>query len=171
MFVVLAFLLAAQNSYASTLAASLFLSRLGAEAIPLYYILFAIVSIPTSTIVSRVIDRFPRHLIFKAMLGVFVLTSLAMSALLGLSDSWYYVVYLAISVCEQLLYSLYYVLFSDYFTVVEAKRATGRVAIGMALGGLAGGASVVLVDSSPDRSWRCSSPRHWSVSSSSISAS
>jgi Cyclic nucleotide-binding domain/Major Facilitator Superfamily len=147
MFFVLAFLLAAQNSYASTFAASLFLSKVGAEAIPLYYVLFAIVSIPTSTIVSRVIDRFPRHLIFKCMLGIFVAISLAMSTLLDLGSGWYYVVYVGISVCEQLLYSIYYVLFSDYFTVVEAKRATGRVTIGMALGGLAGGAGVVAVES------------------------
>jgi hypothetical protein len=81
------------------------------------------------------------------MLGIFVVISLAMSALLGLGDRWYYVVYVGISVCEQLLYSIYYVLFADYFSVTDAKRTTARVAIGMALGGLVGGAGVALVTS------------------------
>ena len=144
-FVVLAFLLATQNTYASTLAASLFLSHVGATAIPLYYILFAAVSIPCSTFLSSVIDRFPRHILFKYMLGIFVVISIAMAGLLGLGDRWYYVVYLGISICEQLLYSVYYVLFADYFSVTDAKRTTSRIAIGMALGGLAGGAGVAFV--------------------------
>lgn len=145
LFTVLAFLLATQNTYASTLAASLFLSQVGAAAIPIYYILFAVVSIPCSILLSVVIDRFPRHAILKSMLGIFVVVSLTMSALLGLGNRWYYVVYLGIAVCEQLLYSVYYVLFADYFSVTDAKRATARVAIGMALGGLTGGAGVACV--------------------------
>ena len=144
-FVILAFLLATQNTYASTLAASLFLSHVGATAIPLYYILFAAASIPCSTFLSSVIDRFPRHVLFKYMLGIFVVISVAMAGLLGLGDHWYYVVYLGISICEQLLYSIYYVLFADYFSVTDAKRTTARVALGMALGGLAGGAGVAFV--------------------------
>jgi MFS family permease len=147
LFVVLAFLLATQNTYASTLAASLFLSHVGASAIPLYYILFAAASIPCSAFLSRVIDRVPRQVLLKYMLGIFVAISLAMSGLLGLGDHWYYVVYIGISICEQLLYSLYYVLFADYFSVTDAKRATARVAIGMAFGGLAGGAGVAFVTS------------------------
>ena len=147
MFVILAFLLATQNTYASTLAASLFLSRLGAEAMPIYYVLFALVSIPCSTVISTVIDRFPRPVILKFMLGLFVAITVTMSALLGLGEQWFYVVYLGISVCEQLLYSIFYVLFADYFTVTEAKRVTGRITIGMALGGLAGGAGVALITS------------------------
>ncbi|QAU23376.1 MFS transporter [Dyella sp. M7H15-1] len=141
-FMIMAFLLATQNTYASTLAASLFLSRFGVSAIPIYYVLFAAISIPCSIMLSGIIDRFPRRVILKFMLGVFVLVSLTMSAVLRLGDSWYYVVYLGISVCEQLLYSIYYVLFADYFSVTDAKRAIGRVAVGMALGGLIGGAGV-----------------------------
>ncbi|MGB7078375.1 MAG: hypothetical protein WBD53_14390, partial [Xanthobacteraceae bacterium] len=52
LFAVLAFLLATQNTYASTLAASLFLSRVGASAIPTYYMLFAAASIPCSILLS-----------------------------------------------------------------------------------------------------------------------
>ena len=146
LFMVLAFLLAMQNTYASTLAASLFLSQVGSSAMPIYYILFAATSIPCSIVLSGVIDRFPRHVILKFMLGFFALVSLTMPALLGLSSRWYYVVYLSISVCEQLLYSVYYVVFADYFSVTDAKRATARVAIGMAVGGLAGGAGVAFIN-------------------------
>ncbi len=146
-FIVLAFLLATQNTYASTLAASLFLSHVGATAIPLYYIVFPAVSIPCSAFLSGVIDRFPRQLLFKYMLKIFVVISIAMSGVLGLGDHWYYVVYIGISVCEQLLYTIYYVLFADHFSATEAKRATARVALGMAVGGLAGGAGVAFVTS------------------------
>ena len=46
LFVVLAFLLALQDTYASTLAASQFLARIGAQGVPLYYVLNAAVSLP-----------------------------------------------------------------------------------------------------------------------------
>ena len=43
-FVLLAFLLAAQNTYVSTVVAWRFLAAVGAEGIPLDYILYAVVS-------------------------------------------------------------------------------------------------------------------------------
>ena len=55
-----AFLIALQNVYASTLVASLFLARIGAQGMPFYYVLFALVSIPFAALFSSIIDRFPR---------------------------------------------------------------------------------------------------------------
>lgn len=145
MAVVLAFLLAAQNTYASTLAASGFLARVGAHGIPLYYILFAAVSIPLAALFSSVIDRFPRRQLFAAALGVFIgLTVLlaalsSMSAALPLGVYLPYAAYLLVRVFEHLLYSIYYILIADYLTVLDNKRYAARIALGMAIGGLVGG--------------------------------
>ena len=56
-FVALAALLAAVNTYALTLATALFLRRVGADSLPIYYIFAAIVSIPVSIAFTQVIDR------------------------------------------------------------------------------------------------------------------
>jgi hypothetical protein len=145
LFVVLAFLIAVQNTYASTLVASLFLARMGAEGIPFYYVLFGIVSIPFAAFFSAIIDRFPRPVLFNNMLGAFTLTTIVLAYVLMLGDVWCYVAFLAVRIVEHMILSVYYILFSDYFTVTDTKRYAGRVALGMAVGGLAGGALLTAV--------------------------
>src|SRR5438105_6358059 len=71
LFVVLAFLIAVQNTYASTLVASLFLARIGAQGMPFYYVLFAAISVPFAALFSGIIDRFPRPVLFTGLLGLF----------------------------------------------------------------------------------------------------
>ena len=143
--VVLAFLLAAQNTYASTLAASGFLAQVGAHGIPLYYILFAAVSIPLAALFSSVIDRFPRRQLFAGALGVFIGLTVLLAALstigavLPLGVYLPYGAYLLVRVFEHLLYSIYYILIADHLTVLDNKRYAARIALGMAIGGLVGG--------------------------------
>jgi HEAT repeat protein len=145
LFVTLAFLIAIQNTYASTLVASLFLARVGAEGMPFYYILFAATSIPFAAAFSSVIDRFPRPLLFKNLLGVFTVLTIVLAFLLLLGDAWSYVAFLMVRVFEHMTLSLFYILFADYFTVTDAKRYAGRLALGMAVGGLTGGTLLTLV--------------------------
>src|SRR3954469_24161061 len=145
LFVVLAFLIAVQNTYASTLVASLFLARIGAEGIPFYYVLFGIVSIPFAAFFSAIIDRFPRPVLFNNMLGAFTVVTIVLAFVLLLGDVWAYVAFLAVRVVEHMIFSVYYILFADYFTVTDTKRYAGRVALGMAVGGLAGGALLTAV--------------------------
>lgn len=140
LFVVLAFLIAVQNVYASTLVASLFLARIGAQGMPFYYVLFALVSIPFAALFSAIIDRFPRPLLFQNLLGVFTVLTIVLVFVLLLGDLWSYVALLAVRVFEHMIISIYYILFADYFTVTDTKRYAGRLALGMAVGGLAGGA-------------------------------
>ncbi|HZT88379.1 MAG TPA: cyclic nucleotide-binding domain-containing protein [Stellaceae bacterium] len=139
-FIILAFLLAAQNTYASTLVASLFLAHVGAKGIPLYYVLFAAVSIPFAALFSSVIDRFPRRRLFVAAFAVFTAITLVLPLLPPLGTVLLYASYLLVRVFEHLLYSVYYILIADYFTVTDNKRNAGGIALGMAAGGLAGGA-------------------------------
>ncbi len=140
-FVALATALAAANTYGSTLAAALFLNRAGATAIPLYYILNAALSIPLSMAFSQVIDRFPRPALFTVLLAAGGVVMAAAAPLArGESVALFYALYILVSVFEQLSYSVFYVLLADYFTSVETNRSTTAIAVGMALGGLAGGA-------------------------------
>ena len=145
LFVVLAFLIAIQNVYASTLVASLFLARIGAQGMPFYYVLFALVSIPFAALFSAIIDRFPRPLLFQNLLGVFTILTIVLVFVLLLGDVWSYVALLAVRVFEHMIISIYYILFADYFTVTDTKRYAGRLALGMAVGGLAGGGLLTAV--------------------------
>jgi HEAT repeat protein len=145
LFVVLAFLIAVQNVYASTLVASLFLARIGAQGMPFYYVLFAVVSIPFAALFSTVIDRFPRPLLFQNMLGAFTIITIVLVFVLLLGNVWSYVAFLAVRVFEHMIISIYYILFADYFTVTNTKRYAGRLALGMAVGGLTGGALLTAV--------------------------
>jgi len=137
--VVLAFLLAAQNTYASTLVASAFLARVGAHGMPLYYILFAAVSIPIAALFSSVIDRFPRRQLFIAALGIFIGLTVFLAAVPSMTTTLPYAAYLIVRVFEHLLYSIYYIIIADYLTVLDNKRYAARIALGMAIGGLVGG--------------------------------
>lgn len=139
-FVVLAFLIAVQNTYASTLVASLFLARIGAQGMPFYYVLFASISVPFAALFSSVVDRFPRPVLFTGMLGLFTVVTIVLPFILTLGTVWSYVAFLAVRVSEHMIVSVFYILFADYFTVTSAKRYAGRLSLGMAAGGLTGGA-------------------------------
>lgn len=139
MFVVLGFLLAAQNTYVSTMIASQFLARVGAKGIPLYYVLNAATSIPFAALFSGIIDRFPRRQVFIAALGIFTVITALFPVLPSMGSVMPYVNYLLVRVVEHLLYSVYYILVADYFTVTDNKRHAGKLALGMAVGGLTGG--------------------------------
>jgi HEAT repeat protein/MFS family permease len=144
-FTILGVLLATANTYGSTLAASLFLSRAGADAIPAYYILYAVVSIPASVVFARLIDRWPRPQFFSGILVVGAVLALGAAALAAQSGAGaqglavLFALYAAISVFEQLSYSVYYVVLGDYFTSTETNRSATTIAVGLAGGGLLGG--------------------------------
>lgn len=140
-FVLLATVLATANTYGSTLAAALFLNRAGADSIPVYYVVYAAISIPISIAFTRLIDRWSRTALFTAFIsGGAGVMGLAAAAAHTDSLPLIYGLYIVISVFEQTSYSIFYVLVADYFTSVETNRSTTVLAVGMALGGLFGGA-------------------------------
>ena len=144
-FVLLAFLLAAQNTYVSTVVASRFLAAVGAEGIPLYYILYAVVSIPLAAFITGVIERLPRRRILVGALAIFTALTVALPILPAMGAVRPYAAYLIVRVFEHLIYSVYYILIADYFSVTDSKRYAGRIALGMAVGGLIGGGLLTVV--------------------------
>jgi Cyclic nucleotide-binding domain/Major Facilitator Superfamily len=138
-------LIAMCAAFGSTLAASLFLSTAGAAAIPVYYILFSALSIPASILSSAVIDRWHRKTTLTLLLIIYMAISTGLSLFINGNVYLYYILYLIISVCELMMYSVYYIMFYDYFTVVEGKRHSGAMTIALSAGAVVGALLITLL--------------------------
>ena len=135
-----AFLLATANTFGSSLAAARFLSTQGGEGIAIYYIVFALVSIPAWAVYARMIDRGSRVVLLQR----FMATVIATTSLLILASGFGgtaadYSLYAGISVLESLLYSVFQVVLIDYLTAREMTRYSTRVAVALSAGGMVGG--------------------------------
>lgn len=145
-FVFLAATLLCADVLAMTLAESLFLANVGANRLPLFYLLLAAVSIPVASGFSHLVDRVPRLRLFHGLL----LGSLGLAVLLrGMAVrstlTGYFALYTGFSVLELLLEIQFWVLVSDYFTSLELKRAATLLVAAMSGGGLLGGAAASLL--------------------------
>ena len=135
-----AFLLATANTFGSSLAAARFLSTQGGEGIAIYYIVFAVVSVPAWAVYARMIDRGSRVVLLQR----FMVAVIATTALLILASGFGgtaadYSLYAGISVLESLLYSVFQVVLIDYLTAREMTRYSTRVAVALSAGGMVGG--------------------------------
>lgn len=127
------------------MAASLFLSNAGPRALSVYYFVFAIVFIPCSVIFSGVIDRWPRRVTMLLLLGSYMAGMLILPAFLSLGIAWYYVMYVFASILGAINYSTYFILLSDYFSVTEAKRISGRITIALGSGTVCGASLIFML--------------------------
>ena len=85
------------------------------------------------------IDRFPRRQLFAYGLGLFTIIMIVLPVLPPIGKALPYANYLIVRIFEHLIYSFYYILVGDYFTVMDNKRYAGHFVSGMAAGGLIGG--------------------------------
>lgn len=132
-------------AFGSTMAAAAFLSNAGSSALPVYYILFAALSIPVSILFSGVIDRWPRRTLMAALFLTYMVGAIAASALSNGAAVGSYVLYVFVSVCELMIYSVYYIMFADYFTVIEGKRYGGPMTIALGGGAVIGALIIPVV--------------------------
>ena len=135
-----AFLLATANTFGSSLAAARFLSTQGGEGIAIYYVVFALVSIPAWVVYARLIDSGSRVVLLQR----FMVTVVVVTALLILASGFGgtvadYSLYTGISVLESLLYSVFQVVLIDYLTAREMTRYSTRIAVALSAGGMVGG--------------------------------
>lgn len=148
-FILQALLVSMSAVYGSYLAASLFLAHAGSQAIPLYYVLFAALSIPLSILFSGFIDRWSRRSIMAVLLtGHMILTPLASLTLEWGPPGWEtagcFLLYIVASIFELMLYGVFYIFFADYFTLTENKRLSGILTVALAAGALIGAGLVSL---------------------------
>lgn len=137
-FLSLIFLMSLTLVTGTTLATTLFLSQAGASALPLFFILFALVSTPISALIAWWADHTSRLMIMWSLW--LLLGGMALIAwLAGIhSATSAFVFYLGVSTTELLLGSLAGILLSDYFSLTQSKRMTGKLSLMLALGGICG---------------------------------
>ena len=126
-FVFLSISLATANVLAITLAESLFLNKVGAEWLPLFYVLLAVISVPVATGFSQLVDRFRRPVVFRYLLAATIATVIGLRLLVGLGGHpSYFAVYISFSLIELLADLLFWVLIADYFTTIKHEFTAGK---------------------------------------------
>lgn len=139
-FLALAVTLLTADVLALTLAEALFLSNAGSEQLPYFYLLVAGFSVPVAAVFSQLVDRLPRHRLFRWLLALAAGAALGLWGLVRLELlAGYYAAYIGFTLVEMLVDIQFWVLVSDYFTSLELKRYAVFLVMAMALGGLAGG--------------------------------
>lgn len=126
---------------------SLFVSYVGAEHLPLAFILIGLCSMPAYAIFSQIIDLYSRPQLFRYVLLASVVAILGLRLLLT-QDSPYVYYILLIAIFFQWDFHnnvLYPSLLTDYFTTLEYKRYAPYIGIAQAVGTLMGGGFTTLL--------------------------
>jgi AAA family ATP:ADP antiporter len=117
-----------------------YITKLGAQALPLSYFLVAVCSLPVLLVYSRSVDRVPRHhliavtsiLVAGSLVGFFFLFQLESQVVPVVFYVWISIVYV-LNVSQFWSYS------NHVFDPRQAKRLFGFIGAGGLLGGIAGG--------------------------------
>ncbi|MEL7330652.1 MAG: cyclic nucleotide-binding domain-containing protein [Cyanobacteria bacterium J06560_2] len=126
---------------------SLFVTYVGAEHLPLAFIMIGLCSMPAYAIFSQIVDRYSRPQLFRYVLLASVIAILGLRLLLVQeSASVYYVLLIAIFFQWDFHNNvLYPSLLTDYFTTLEYKRYAPYIGIAQAVGTLIGGGLTTLL--------------------------
>jgi len=119
---------------------SLFLVKLGAEQLPLVFILTALIIAPITTVYSQA-SRSLRlsHLIYITS-AILIVNLVALRWLLGLEASWvFYVFYIWVSIYGALTASQYWLFANAVFDPAQGKRLFVLLNLGGILGAMTGG--------------------------------
>ena len=129
------------------IANSLFVSYVGADHLPLAFILIGLCSMPAYAIFSQIVDRYSRPQLFRAVLLGSVPAILGLRLLLAQDTTYaYYVLLIAIFFQWDFHNNvLYPSLLTDYFTTLEYKRYAPYIGIAQAVGTLMGGGLTTLL--------------------------
>ncbi len=124
----------------TTSGAALFLAKEGSEAMPVFYILLAAVSIPLASGVSAVLSRW---LTLQVSAGLCLASALLGLALWGMAvadlPGAAYAAYIAAYSLEILYDTLFWLLASEYLTTLDMKRHAAQLAMAFGAGGVGGG--------------------------------
>ncbi len=129
------------------IANSLFVSYVGANHLPLAFILIGLCSMPAYAIFSQIVDRYSRPQLFRYVLLGSVPAILGLRLLLAQDTTYaYYVLLIAIFFQWDFHNNvLYPSLLTDYFTTLEYKRYAPYIGIAQAVGTLMGGGLTTLL--------------------------
>ncbi len=124
----------------TTSGAALFLTEEGSEAMPVFYVLLAGVSIPLASGVSAVLSRW---LTLQVSAALCLASALLALALWGMAAAEMpgaaYAAYIAAYSLEILYDTLFWLLASEYLTTLDMKRYAAQLAMAFGAGGVGGG--------------------------------
>lgn len=144
-FALLAGLLQVGVSIGMVAADSMFLSKLGVEQLPLVFIAMPLVMLVYAPIYSALVARLGSAALFKltlaALVGGGLLFGLAGEAWAG-SREFLFAAKLYAGLWFIALYTLFWNLADDYFSIQDGKRLYGLIAAGSSAGTMIGGALV-----------------------------
>ena len=140
LFLALAVVMISAHALARTVAEAVFLANVGPQALPLYFVLVGIGSVPIAAGATRLIDRLPRQMLYATSQIAMAALVVGIRFLIGVEQPWvYYVVLIGVVVIEMLMNIQFWVLISDYFTSLEQKKIVPLLTLGTAAGGMVGG--------------------------------
>ena len=137
----LAVTILAYSVIAMAIANSLFVNYVGANSLPLAFILIGLCSMPAYGLFSTAIDRYSRPKLFRFVLLLSLTIAIALRWLLNFdSIAIYYGLLIAVFFQWDFYNNILYPsLVIDYFTAIEYKRYTPFIGIAQAVGTLLGG--------------------------------
>lgn len=121
---------------------SLFLVELGAESLPIAYLLVALAAIATSYSYSQLTERFALKRVIQLTLAISITSLITLGLMLHLQllSGWLlYVFYVGVAIYAVLATSQFWVLANVVFNIREAKRLFSFVGAGAITGGIFGG--------------------------------
>lgn len=120
---------------------SLFVSYVGAEHLPIAFMLIGLCSMPAYILFSQIVDRFSRPELFRYALLISILLALGLRLLLTQETAYGYYALLVVMFFQWDFYNnvMYPSLLMDYFTTLEYKQYASYIGIAQAAGMLIGG--------------------------------
>ena len=130
---------------AMAIANSLFVNHVGADSLPLAFILIGLCSMPAYGLFSTAIDRYSRPKLFRFVLVLSIASAISLRLLLNFDSVVIYYGLLIAVFFQWDFYNniLYPSLAIDYFTSIEYKRYTPFIGIAQAVGTLLGGSVTI----------------------------
>jgi len=125
---------------------SKFMDSLGAEMLPIVWLLLALCAIPVIMLYNRAVDRFPRHHVIAGTCGA-VAVSVAGFALIIQSDATWVPIafYIFVSIAYVLIVSQFWAYSNIILNPRQGKRLFGFIGAGGLAGGLTGASIASLV--------------------------
>ncbi len=132
---------------AMAIANSLFVTHIGAQNLPLAFILIGLCSFPAYAIFSQIIDRYSRPQLFRYILIISIFIILGLRFLLTFDHpAVYYLLLIAVFFQWDFHNNILYPgLLTDYFTSLEYKRYAPYLGIAQAVGTMLGGGITIVL--------------------------
>ena len=119
---------------------SLFLVKLGAEQLPLVFILIAIIVVPITTLYSKASRRLPLNQMILGTTAIIIVNLLILRYLLTIDQPWvFYTFYVWVSIYGILTTSQFWLLANAVYDASQAKRIFVPLGIAAILGAFTGG--------------------------------